>query len=136
MTVAKIINNQNDNLGLFRWRYRSEKRLNDGFPLWEFNLGYGMGSRGSGIVSSLSTAIISGLTVRLRYQQVSLTSGDDQFIIDLFPRLNLQNGIRSGPTERDFDYLKAQGGLWIKPFYDNNDNNIFDQGDEIFTEDA
>jgi len=129
-------NNRSDYIGLLRWRYRSEDRLNGGLPLWEYDLGYGVGSRGSGFYTSFSTGFIPGLTLRLRYQDFSISSSNRQFIIDIFPRFNVQNGIRTITSERDFDNLRSQGGLWIKPFYDKNGNEIFDDSDEIFTEDA
>lgn len=130
-------NNNSDYLGRLRWRYRSGQRLNNsGLHLWEYDLGYGIGSRGSGFYTSLTTGFIPGLTLRLRYQDFSISSNNSQFIIDLFPRLNVQNGIRTIASERDFDNLRSQGGLWIKPFYDKNGNGVFDGDDDIFTEDA
>lgn len=129
-------NNNSDYIGLLRWRYRSETKLNGGLPLWEYDFGYGVGSRGSGFYSSLSSGFIPGLTLRLRYQDFSISSNNSQFIVDVFPRFNLQNGIRTITSERDFDNLRTQGGLWIKPFFDKNGNGIFDGDDQIFTEDA
>ncbi len=130
-------NDSNDRLAALSWRYRSEEKLPDsGLFLWQFDVGYGTGSRGSGFLASAATAVIPGLTLRLRYQQVSLTSSDASFRIDLFPILNLQRGIRPGPTSRNFDRLRNRGGLWIQPFFDNNNNGIRDGDEEIFTEDA
>jgi hypothetical protein len=134
---TRNLNDSNDNLAALSWRYRSaEKLLDSGLPLWEFDLGYGIGSRGSGFVASAATAVIPGLTLRLRYEQVSLSSDDASFRIDLFPILNLQRGIRPGPTSRNFDRLRNEGGLWIQPFFDHNNNGLRDGGEEIFTEGA
>lgn len=128
---------QNSNsIGTLQWRYRSADRLTGGLPQWEFNLGYGIGSQGNGFVSSIATGFIPGFTLRLRYQDFSLSSSSSQFLIDIFPRFNLQNGVRMIASERDFDNLRSQGGLWIKPFYDQNGNGIFDGDDEIFTDNA
>ncbi len=129
-------NGQDDYLAALGWRYRSDRKLNDGFPVWEFNLGYSIGSRGSGVLSSVSTAIIPGVIVRLGYQQVSLYSPDAQFRIEFSPKLNVQNGIRSGPSPQDFNRLRSNGGIWIKPFYDRNNNGKLDKNEDIFTEDA
>lgn len=130
-------NRTNSNyMGVLQWRYRSKNTSNSDIPPWEFNLGYGIGSQGKGFVGSIATNFIPGLTLRLRYQDFSLSSSDSQFILDVFPRFNLQNGVRMIASERDFDSLQSQGGLWIKPFYDQNGNGIFDSEDQIFTENA
>ena len=125
-----------DYLGLISWRYLSDTKLNNGVSRWGFDLGYGSGSHGSGFVVGASTGVIPGMFVRLRYEQVSLTSGDERFRLEFSPTLNLQNGIRTGSNQREFQRLRSDGGIWIKPFYDYNSNNILDQQDKIFTEDA
>lgn len=109
-------NNRSDYIGLLRWRYRSEDRLNGGLPLWEYDLGYGVGSRGSGFYTSFSTGFIPGLTLRLRYQDFSISSSNRQFIIDIFPRFNVQNGVRTITSERDFDNLRSQGDYGLNLF--------------------
>ncbi|MGB3297746.1 MAG: hypothetical protein WBA76_05710 [Phormidesmis sp.] len=40
-------------LGTLSWRYRSEQNANDGRPLWDMQLGYGIGSSGSGAIARL-----------------------------------------------------------------------------------
>ncbi len=125
-----------DYLGSIGWRYRSPRNPNKGVFPWEFSLGYGSGSSGSGLIASVGSEVIPGMLIRLRYEQVSISSGDDRFRLELSPRLNLQNGIRSGPNQREFRRLRGAGGLWIKPFYDYNNNEILDGKDKIFTEDA
>ncbi len=40
------------------WKYRSKSRNRYGRSLFDFDLGYGIGSQGSGIIASTSTAAV------------------------------------------------------------------------------
>jgi hypothetical protein len=44
--------NSGDDLLTIGWRYRSDVRASDGNYLWEAQAGYGIGSRGNGLVAS------------------------------------------------------------------------------------
>lgn len=123
--------NQGDNLLTVGWRYRSPGRSNDGYYALEGQLGYAIGSRGSGITASVGTTIIPGILLRGRYQGVSLTSDTASFSIDLVSSLNLQGGF--SPGDRRANYLRTQGGLMLRPFFDRNHNGKHDPGEEFYT---
>ncbi len=114
------------------WVYRSEQRAVDGSYLWEAKLGYGMGSQGNGIISSLSTAILPGLLLRSQYQGISLTTDQPSFSINLVSSLNFQRGIAPGNGRSD--YLRTQGGLLIQSFFDSNGNGKRDHKEKFYTE--
>ena len=123
-----------DNLTTIGWRYRSPIQLSDGRYIWDLEVGYGFGSQGNGFVATASTAIIPGLVLRTRYQQVSPTSNTDSFRIEVSPLLNFQQGLH--PDDPNFDYLRQQGGLLIQPFFDQNNNGKKDLGEKSYLEDV
>ncbi|HEY9905221.1 MAG TPA: carboxypeptidase-like regulatory domain-containing protein [Candidatus Sericytochromatia bacterium] len=116
------------------WRYRSPAQAADGNYLWETYLGYGVGSQGSGIVAAAQTAVLPGLLLRLRYQGVSVNLGEQRYSIELVSSANLQGDIF--PGDRRTDYFRTQGGLWIQPFFDRNNNGKHDPSEEYYTETA
>ncbi len=124
---------RNTNLATVGWRYRSEARSVDGSYLWETQLVYGSGSQGSGIIATLQTAVIPGLLLRGRYEGVSVTSGQENYSLELVFGLNMQQGI--SPSDRQSDRFRTQGGLLIQPFFDRNNNGKLDSGEDIYRED-
>lgn len=126
--------NNYDYLSTFKWRYRSKYLFQEYRPLWEFDLGYGIGSRGNGLIASASTAIIPGLTLGLRYQEISATSDETSFKIELYPSLNLQPQISLGDSR--LERLRSEGGMFIQPFLDKNGNGRIDKNEEIYPRDA
>ncbi|NEO90762.1 MAG: carboxypeptidase regulatory-like domain-containing protein [Moorea sp. SIO3G5] len=125
-------NNRDDHLARLAWRYRSPQQSSDGRYLWDLDFGYGFGSRGNGLIASASSAVIPGLVLRLRYQEISTTSDGSTFRIELSPNINVQSGISGADTR--FDRLRSRGGLLIQPFFDNNGNGKRDSGEEIYLE--
>ncbi len=123
-----------DRLLSFGWRYRSSAQAVDGNYLWETYLGYGVGSQGSGIIATAQTAVLPGLLLRLRYQGVSANLGEQRYSIELVSSANLQGGLF--PGDRRSDYLRTQGGLLIRPFFDRNNNGKHDPREEYYTETA
>jgi Carboxypeptidase regulatory-like domain len=121
-----------NNLAFLGWRYLSPQRSSDGNFALETQLGYGIGSQGSGLYASVGTKLIPGLQIRARYQGVSVTSDESSFSIQLIPSFNLQNGI--SPNERHTNLLRTSGGLWIQPFLDNNNNGKQDRDESAYTE--
>ncbi|RCJ28297.1 hypothetical protein A6S26_12255 [Nostoc sp. ATCC 43529] len=122
--------NRSDSLLSVSWRYRSQQQAIDGSYQWEAQLGYGIGSERSGLLATLSTTVLPGLLLRVRYQGVSPSSDDATFSIDLASSLNLQGGI--SPGDRRSSYFRTQGGLSIKPFFDRNNNGKQDGGEEVY----
>lgn len=82
---TRYAKNDNDFLTTVRCRYRLGEKTADGKNRWEFNLGYGVGSQGSGALASISTNAIDGVTLRASYQSISLTSDDTSIKIELLP---------------------------------------------------
>ncbi|MEA5573901.1 carboxypeptidase-like regulatory domain-containing protein [Calothrix sp. UHCC 0171] len=126
--------NFNSNLLTMGWRYRSQERAIDGNYKWETQLGYGIGSQGTGAIASVTTTVLPGILLRARYQGVSVVSDASSFNIDLVSSLGLQGGI--SPGDRRTSYYRTQGGMLIQPFLDANNNGKRDSGEEIYTEDA
>ncbi len=124
--------NDSDHLATLGWRYRSQQRSIDGNPRWEAQVGYSLGSRGSGLAASVGTTVLPGLLLRARYQGISVTSSESTFSLELVSSLNLQRGITAG--DRRADYLRTQGGLMIQPFFDQNQNGRPDPGEEFYTD--
>jgi hypothetical protein len=126
--------NNDDYLATGKLRYRSTKFANGYRPRWELDVGYGIGSRGQGLTASASTSIIPGLNLGIRYQEVSLTSNETSFKIELSPNLNLQPQLSPGDSR--FDRLRNEGGIFVQPFLDKNGNNRLDNNEEIYIKDA
>lgn len=123
-----------DNLVTAGWRYRSPYQARDGRDLWQFDLGYGIGSRGNGVIASVSTSVVPGLVVRARYEGASVISDDDTFRVELLPFFNTQANVRSNDSR--FEYLRNEGGLWLQPFLDKNNNGKRDGGEKFYVEDT
>ncbi|MEA5593894.1 carboxypeptidase-like regulatory domain-containing protein [Rivularia sp. UHCC 0363] len=119
----------NDLLSL-NWRYRSKKEIYNGSPVWETELGYGIGSQGSGLLASVSTSIFPGVKLRGRYQGASLTSDRSAFRLEFLPSLNLQGGLR-GNNRRDRS-LRTEGGILLQAFFDQNANGKRDSGEKLY----
>ncbi|HLO87286.1 MAG TPA: carboxypeptidase-like regulatory domain-containing protein [Nostocaceae cyanobacterium] len=122
-----------DYLTIFQWRYRSKTLFQEYLPLWEFDLGYGVGSRGSGLIANASTAIIPGLNLKLRYEEISPTKDETSFKIELSPSLNLQPQLSLGDTR--FERLRNEGGIFVQPFLDKNANGRLDDNEKIYIQD-
>lgn len=125
-------NTRFDQLAILSWRSRSKNYQIGGSPMWTADLGYGLGSRGSGLYAALSTAVIPGLSVQARYQGVSLSSNTGEFSVALVSSFGTQSGLY--PGNRRMDELRTQGGLLVQPFYDRNSNGQRDPQEEIYTD--
>lgn len=121
-----------DNFLTLLFHYRSAAKAIDGNLQWEAELGYGMGSRGSGFLVTVGTTILPGLLLRVRYQEISLTSDQSSFSLEFVPSLNFQRGIR--PGDRRAGDLRSMGGLLIQPFFDANNNGKLDAGEQVYTD--
>ncbi len=122
-----------NNLASLNWKYRSKSRNRYGRSLFDFDLGYGIGSQGSGIIASASTAAVPGMNLRLRYQGISTTSDRSSFRIELSPSFYIQPKLALGDTR--YERLRGEGGLLIQPFLDQNGNGKLDKKEKIYTED-
>ncbi|WP_199320268.1 carboxypeptidase-like regulatory domain-containing protein [Leptolyngbya sp. FACHB-261] len=124
--------NRSDKLLSLAWHYHSQQRSIDGNYLWQAELGYAVGTQGSGLIASVGTTIVPGLMVRARYQGVSVTSDQATFSLELVPSLNFQQGITAG--DRHANYFRTQGGLLIQPFLDRNNNGRRDANEAFYTD--
>ena len=122
-----------NNLASLNWKYRSKSRNRYGLSLFDFDLGYGIGSQGSGIIASASTGAIPGMDLRIRYQGISASSNSDSFRIELSPSFYIQPKLALGDTR--YERLRGEGGLLIQPFLDKNGNGKLDKKEKIYTED-
>jgi len=117
LLVINNSNNRQDELLKFNWEYKSQAQTNDFRHLWQFNLGYGIGSRGNGIIASASTGIIPGLIFRLKYEKISLLSDGSSFQVEISPTINVRPSLGLGDPR--FDNLRNIGGVFIQPFLDS-----------------
>ncbi|WP_414552289.1 carboxypeptidase-like regulatory domain-containing protein [Anabaena sp. CCY 0017] len=126
-------NNSTNNLLTLKWKYQSPYRQSDRRSVWDFDLGYGIGSQGSGLLASVSTVAIPGLSLRLRYDGVSTTSDTASYRIELGSAANFSPNF--SPADTRFERLRSEGGIFIQPFLDKNNNGIRDNNEEIYTQD-
>ena len=127
-------NSKDNDLLTLKWKYQSPYRQSDRRSVWDFDLGYGISSQGSGFLASVSTFLIPGLSLRLRYDGVSLTSDSASYRIELGSVANFSPKISPGDTR--FESLRSEGGIFIQPFLDKNNNGIRDHNEEIYTQDT
>ena len=116
------------------WRYRSPQQTADGQFLWETELGYSLGSPGSGVIASVQTSALPGLQLRGRYRGTAFSSDGSHFSLELLSSTNFQRG--SFPGDRQSDHFRNQGGLLLQPFFDHNNNGQRDVGEDYYTETA
>ncbi|MBD2139473.1 carboxypeptidase regulatory-like domain-containing protein [Anabaena sp. FACHB-1237] len=126
-------NRINDLLTL-KWKYQSPYSQIYKRSIWDFDLGYGIGYQGSGFLASVSTFLIPGLSLRLRYDGVSLTSDSASYRLEIGSAVNLSPIF--SPRDTRFQSLRSQGGIFIQPFLDKNNNGIRDHNEEIYTQDV
>lgn len=122
----------NDNLTTIGWRYRSPVRDKDGSYRWETQISYGVGTRGSGPIATFQTAALPGLLLRFRYNSVSTFVDGPTYNIEIVSSLNFQNGVR--PGDRQSDYLRTEGGILLKAFFDQNQNGRRDRGEKWYVD--
>ena len=127
--------NDKDYLGSLNWIYRTPFTDKNGRSLLDLELGYGSGSYGSGMIASASTTVLPGLGLRFTYRNVSLSDNNSSLSLNLFTSILLQPSINFSSDETKLEKLRAQGGIFLQPFLDKNNNRVFDNGEKIYTED-
>ena len=63
--------------------HSSKKKINRNNYLWQFDLGYGMGSQGKGAIISASTLVRSGIYLKLSYTGISEVSDETKIQLKL-----------------------------------------------------
>ncbi|MFM6350113.1 MAG: carboxypeptidase-like regulatory domain-containing protein, partial [Dolichospermum sp.] len=94
---------------------------------------YGIGSQGSGFLASVSTVFIPGLSLRLRYDGISLTSDSASYRVEIGSAVNFNPKISPGSGR--FERLRSEGGIFIQSFLDKNNNGRRDNNEQIYTQD-
>ena len=127
--------NSSDSNGVINlgWNYRSSQQASDGGSLWDIELGYGFNSQGMAPLVALTTRIIPGTSVRLSYEGISPDNDNSQIRFDVFPNLRLQG--KPSLDNLNINKLRTQGGLFVRPFKDKNNNGQLDKGEEIYSDD-
>ena len=81
-------------LNVWGWRFNSGQKLDNNKYRWTFDLGYGFGSQGSGIIASTSTSIKPNVFLKLSYQEISVTSNEPKLKLEIGSNLK-KNSQRS-----------------------------------------
>ncbi|MDJ0650507.1 MAG: hypothetical protein QNJ60_17570 [Xenococcaceae cyanobacterium MO_188.B19] len=80
--TQEIKKNQ-EQLAIWGWNFNSGKKVGNKGYTWEFEVGYGVGSQGEGAIMSATTAINSGLFLKLSYEDISLKSDETKIKLEL-----------------------------------------------------
>lgn len=72
-----------ENLAVWGWNIHSPEKLGRNRYRWEIDLGYGFGSEGKGAIASFGAAINPSLSMKLSYEEVSLTSDETKVKLEL-----------------------------------------------------
>ena len=135
---TRSLNRTFSQLGTVSWRYLSAQQAGDGRRLWDAQVGYSVGSKGRGVMATVSTAILPGVEVQARYQGVSAVSDRNTFQLEFRPRLGFSGGLDSSfnghirADNQHQDRLRTQGGLLLQPFFDENGNGIKDKDEQLY----
>lgn len=82
-----------DNLAIVGWRYRSpQEAVTGGF--WQFDLGYGFGSVGTGFSCAATRQLVRGLSLKVEYQSVSVNGDNSVVKLKLLPNFDIFSGSR------------------------------------------
>ena len=135
-TAISINYETSDNkyLGSLNLVYRTPWTDRDGKSLLDLSIGYGVSSQGNGLIASASTAILPGVGLRLAYSQVGLNNNNSSISLSLFTSILLQSGVDLSSDESKLDKLRTQGGIFLQPFFDKNNNGIRDGEEGLYTE--
>lgn len=76
-------NQKEDSLAVWGWHLHSTDTIAKNRYRWEINLGYGFGSEGAGAIATVGAAINSSLSLKLSYEEVSLSSDTTQIRLQL-----------------------------------------------------
>lgn len=68
--------NSNQNLTVWGWDVHSTDKVAKNIHLWQFNLGYGVGSEGDGAIASMGLGLNPALSLKLIYEEISLVSDE------------------------------------------------------------
>lgn len=118
-----VINPTGNSLLTLNWLLKPE------MSNFQLELGYGIGSKGSGFITKLSREIFSGLFLEGSYSNVDLGSNADRFILALSSCFDLERGFCNANDMGTSP--KVTNGILLKPFFDANNNNFQDATESI-----
>ena len=72
-----------ETLAVWGWNIHSADEVAKDRYHWEINLGYGLGAKGEGAIAQFGAAISPSLSLKLSYEEVSLTSDETMFKLEL-----------------------------------------------------
>ncbi|MEA5617293.1 carboxypeptidase-like regulatory domain-containing protein [Cronbergia sp. UHCC 0137] len=107
------------------WRYKPNNSK------FEVELGYGIGSEGSGIVTNFSQEIFSGMFLQASYSNIALGSDTDRFRLALSSCFDFDRGFCQNDSFRAIP--RISNGILFVPFLDQNNNGIRDGGEPLIT---
>jgi hypothetical protein len=116
-TLAPLrVNSTGNSLLTLSWQYKPENSK------FQVELGYGLGSSGSGFIAKLSHEILSGLFLQANYSNVGLGSNTEQLRLSLSSSscFDFQRGFCLKDSFQDTP--RIANGIVFKPFLDINNN--------------
>lgn len=114
-TLAPLsFNSTGNSLLTLSWRYKPKNSK------FQVELGYGLGSSGSGFIANLSHEILSGLFLQANYSNVGLGSNTEQLRLSLSSCFDFQRGFCLKDSFQATP--RIANGILFKPFLDRNNN--------------
>jgi hypothetical protein len=98
------------------WRFKPNKSK------FEIDLGYSIGSEGSGFITNFAHEIFSGLFLQANYSNIGLGSNADRFRLSLASCFDFKRGFCLNDSFQARP--RVDNGILFKPFFDKNNNGI------------
>ena len=109
-------NSKGDSLLTLNWRFQPDKSK------LRVELGYVIGSNGSGFMTNFSHEIFSGLSLQANYSNVGLGSNSGRFQLLLSTNFDFKRGAYLKDSSSAMGEISS--GILLKPFLDKNNNGI------------
>ncbi|TGN99874.1 hypothetical protein PN36_32630 [Candidatus Thiomargarita nelsonii] len=122
-----------DDMTILSWRDTSVSRTADRLSAWQYELGYGQGTRGRGFIASASSALLPGLYLSGSLNNISENSDELTFNVSL--SLDIYTHPQLAPGSAEAGRLRQEGGIYLQAFYDKNSNGQRDSGEDVYTDD-
>jgi hypothetical protein len=107
-------NSKGDSLLTLNWRFQPNKSK------LQVELGYIIGSNGSGFMTNFSHEIFSGLFLQANYSNVGLGSNSGRFELSLSTNFDFKRGVYLKDSSPPIGDIFS--GILLKPFLDKNNN--------------
>ena len=116
------------------WRYSSPAKNLFGERLYEVELGYAIDfddNPDNKLNAKFRTGIVPGIFFEAGYRG-NFDFAADSYSLSITGSFDLQGPPRA--TKRRSSLIGTSGGMLIRPFLDDNANNLLDKGEEVYTE--